>query len=75
MCILCQRKAEVAIELDGLEGREFPVCAAHTQFVVDIHVSLFDAFPPRQEETEIISSLAATGRAQGPTVKRGQREG
>ena len=63
MCILCRCQADVAIELDGLEGREFPVCAAHAQFVLDIHMPLFDAFPSRQKEVEIISVSEGGRRA------------
>ena len=50
MCILCPAESEIAIALDGLEGQEFPVCTAHAQYVIDMHLSLMDPFP-REGET------------------------
>ena len=58
-CILCQREPDVALSLDGLEGRELPVCTDHAQFVLDMHMSLMDAFPGEQRERPIIAFLTA----------------
>ena len=44
-CILCQHEPDVVLGLDGLEGRELPVCTDHAQYVIDMHLSLMDAFP------------------------------
>ena len=44
-CILCQHEPDVALGLDGLEGRELLVCGPCAQFVADMHMSLMDAFP------------------------------
>ena len=54
-CILCQHEPDVAISLDGLEGREFSVFTAHAQYVIDMHLSLMDAFPGEQGEKPIIA--------------------
>ena len=54
MCALCPRQEDVAITLEGLEGREFLVCGPCAQFVADMHMSLMDAFPMEQGERSII---------------------
>ena len=53
-CILCQHEPDVALGLDGLEGRELLVCGPCAQFVADMHMSLMDAFPMEQGGRSII---------------------